>query len=320
MRACIAGAGAIGGWIAGLLADAGAEVSLFARGATLEALRRNGLRVRRGGKETVHRLTVSNDTAELGQQDCVFAAVKGQAMPNVAPTVAALCGIETIVVPALNGIPWWYFQIAGVPLSGTALSSVDPDGVTARSIARERVVGCVVHASAWAPEPGLIDVQGEDRLILGEPDGRASPRVQKLAAAFGQSPVKVVASETIRRDIWTKLWGNMTMNPLSVLTGATTMAMLSDPDVRGLIKAMMLEMQDIGTAIGLPIAMTPEERMEVTRRLGDIKTSMLRDWEAGREIELAPILGALAEIAGHAGRPAPYLHAVLGLVRLRARC
>jgi 2-dehydropantoate 2-reductase len=318
MKTSIVGAGAIGGWIAGMLAGAGHEVSLFARGATLDALRTHGLRVRRGGKETVHRLKASNDAVELGKQDCVFVAVKGQAMPSVAPAIAGLCGAETAVVPALNGIPWWFFQPAGVPLSGMAVSSVDPDGAVARAIAPARVIGCVVHASAWTPEPGVVEVQGEDRLILGEPSGDASPRARALASAFGEAPVKLVVSDNIRRDIWTKLWGNMTMNPLSVLTGATTLGMLSDPDVRGLVRSMMLEMRDIGAAIGLPIAMTPEARMDVTRKLGDIKTSMLRDWEAGREIELAPILGALAEIAGKAGRPAPYLHAVLGLLRLRA--
>ncbi len=318
MKICVIGAGAIGGWIAGLLAEAGAEVSLFARGATLAALKAEGLRVRRGGTQTVYRLPAEDDAAKLEKPDAVIVAVKGQAIPALAPAVARLLRDDTIVVPAVNGIPWWFFQPPGVPLSGLSLSSVDPDGALSRAIAPERVIGCVVHASAWMPEPGVVAVQGEDRLIFGEPGGAPSARVRALADAFGQGPVKLVVSDAIRRDIWTKLWGNMTMNPLSVLTGATTKRMLSDPDVRALVRAMMLEMQQLGGAIGLPIAMTPDERMDVTLRLGDIKTSMLRDWEAGREIELAPILGALAEIAGHAGRDAPYLHAVLGLLRLRA--
>jgi 2-dehydropantoate 2-reductase len=318
MKFCIVGAGAIGGWMAGLLAEAGAEVSLLARGATLDAVRAHGLRVRRKEALAVYRLRAANDAAELGKPDVVVVAVKGQAIPAAAPAIAALLGPDTIVVPAINGIPWWFFQVPGVAFSALSLESVDPDGAVARAIAPERVIGCVVHASAWTPEPGIVDVQGEDRLILGEPGGGASARVRALAAGFGSGTVNVVVSDNIRRDIWTKLWGNMTMNPLSVLTGATTRRMLRDPDVRDLVHAMMLEMQSLGTALGLPIAMTPDQRMEVTLKLGDIKTSMLRDWEAGREIELAPILGALAEIADHAGTSAPYLHAILGLLRLRA--
>ncbi|HEX3673502.1 MAG TPA: 2-dehydropantoate 2-reductase [Rhizomicrobium sp.] len=318
MKICVIGAGAIGGWIAGLLAEASAEVSLLARGATLSALNANGLRVRRGGVETVYRLKAQGDAARLERPDAVIVALKGQSIPAATPSIAALLGPDTIVVPAVNGIPWWFFEGPNVPLAGLSLASVDPGGIIARAIPPARVVGCVVHASAWTPEPGVVEVQGEDRLILGEPDGGESGRVRALAAAFGQSSVKLVASDNIRRDIWTKLWGNMTMNPLSVLTGATTKRMLTDPDVRGLVRSMMLEMQQLGTAIGLPIAMTPDERMDVTLRLGDIKTSMLRDFEAGREIEIGPILGALAEIADRAGQDAPYLHAVLGLLRVRA--
>ncbi len=317
MKVCIVGVGAIGGWLTGLLAESGADVSLFARGKTLEALETNGLRVRRKESERVFRPKASDDPAVLGQQDYVIAAVKGQAMPAVAPAIAALCGAHTAIVPALNGIPWWFFQLPGVPLSGLSLSSVDPQGVVARAISPQSVIGCVVHASAWTPEPGIVDVQGEDKLILGEPDGSMSERCRNFAAVFDTN-LNVVVSDHIRHDVWTKLWGNMTMNPLSVLTGATTGRMLSDPDVCDLVRAMMEEMQALSSAIGLPIAMTPDERMAITRKLGDFKTSMLRDAEAGREIEIGPILGALAEIAVHAGISTPYLHAVLGLLRLRA--
>jgi 2-dehydropantoate 2-reductase len=318
MRVCIVGAGAIGGWIAGMLANAGAEVSLLARGETLAALQAFGLRVRRKGAQSAYRLRADGDAAKLEKPDVVIVAVKGQGIPALAPAIATLLAPDTIVVPAVNGIPWWFFQVPNVPLTGLSLAGVDPQGSITRVVSPQRVVGCVVHASAWTPEPGLVEVQGEDRLILGEPDASDTPRCRALAAAFGRSTANIVVSDNIRRDIWTKLWGNMTMNPLSVLTGATTARMLSDPDTRGLVRAMMLEMQRLGTAIGIPIAMTPDERMDVTRRLGDIKTSMLRDFEAGREIEIGPILGALAEIADRVGEPAPYLHAVLGLLRLRA--
>ncbi|MBS0273948.1 MAG: 2-dehydropantoate 2-reductase [Proteobacteria bacterium] len=316
MKACIVGAGAIGGWIAGLLADAGNDVCLLARGETLAALNASGLAVRRKGKEQVYRLRASDDAVALGPQDAVIIAVKGQSVPAIAPSVTALCGKDTIVVPAVNGIPWWFFQVPGVPQSGFALSSVDPGGETGKAIAPERVIGCVVHASAWTPQPGIVEVNGEDKLIFGEPDGAKSARLADFAAAFA-TPL-TVTSGNIRRDIWLKLWGNMTMNPLSVLTGATTLQMLSDPDVRELVRSMMIEMQAVGTQIGLPIPLTAEDRMAITRKLGDIKTSMLRDWEARRELEIAPILGVLAEIAGRVQVPAPFLHAVLGLLRLRA--
>jgi 2-dehydropantoate 2-reductase len=316
MKVCIVGAGAIGGWMAALLAEGGNDVSLFARGQTLAALNANGLRLRRRDKEKVYPLRAAHDPAQLGPQDAVIIATKGQSIPAVIGAVKALCGAETVVVPAVNGIPWWFFLVKGVPQSGFALSSVDPGGEIARAIAPERVIGCVVHASAWTPQPGIVEVNGEDKLIFGEPDGAESARLAGFAAAFG-TPL-VVTGDNIRRDIWLKLWGNMTMNPLSVLTGATTLQMLSDPDVRDLVRAMMIEMQDIGTKIGLPIPITPEDRMAITRKLGNIKTSMLRDWEAGRALEIAPILGALAEIADRVNSPAPFLRAVLGLLRLRS--
>jgi len=318
MKVCIVGAGAIGGWMAGLLAEGGNDVSLYARGETLAALNAHGLRVRRGGKDAVYRLNASQDAAALGTQDAVIIATKGQSVPAVAPAVNALCGEDTIVVPAVNGIPWWFFQMKGVPLSGTALARVDPGGDCARSIPFERVIGCVVHASSWMPEPGLVQVNGEDKLIFGEPDGSSSDRCKAFAAAFKTGAPQIVVGDNIRRDIWLKLWGNMTMNPLSVLTGATTLQMLSEPDVCALVREMMLEMQRIGEKIGLPIPLTPEDRMAITRKLGDIKTSMLRDWEAHRALEIDPILGVLAEIAQRVNEPAPFLHAVLGLLRLRA--
>jgi 2-dehydropantoate 2-reductase len=319
MKVCVIGAGAIGGWIAGLLAEKGAGVSLLARGETLARLKANGLRVRRKGKERVYPIAASNEPAELETPAYVIVAVKGQNLPELAPAISRLMDADTAVVPAVNGIPWWFFQCADVPLSGTTLTSVDPAGALSSTISASRVIGCVVHASAWSPEPGIIEVQGEDRLLFGEPDGSSSPRCIALAKAIPDETVKPVVSDNIRRDIWTKLWGNMTMNPLSVLTGATTADMLDDPGVRELVRAMMLEMQAVGAAIGLPLAMTPEDRMQITRRLGPIKTSMLRDAEAGHALEIDPILGALVEIADRLSEPAPFIRAVHGLLRVRER-
>jgi 2-dehydropantoate 2-reductase len=317
MKACVVGVGAIGGWIAGLLADAGWDVSLYARGSTLAALRAHGLRVARNGQEKTYRLAASDRAEELGRPDYVITGVKGQSLPAVAPAIAKLLGPQTAVVPAINGIPWWFFQVPGVPLSGLELASVDPEGAVSRAIAPGRVIGCVVHASAWMREPGAIDVQGEDRLIFGEPDGNSSPRCEALAQALAGSPVTSVVSPNVRHAIWIKLWGNMCMNPLSVLTGATTGPMLDDPGVRGLVRAMMLEMQALGARIGLALDMTPDDRMAITRKLGDFKTSTLRDAEAGRSIEIEPILGAVVEIADRLNEPVPFMRSVLGLVRVR---
>lgn len=318
MKAAIIGAGAIGGWMAGALADAGWEVSLLARGATLANLKAHGLRVRRGTDERIYKLPASDRPEDLPRPDYLVIAVKGQSIPEIAPAVAALCGKDTHVVPAVNGIPWWFFQVPGVALSGTRLETVDPGGLVSRDIDVARVIGCVVHVSAWTPEPGLAAVNHADRLIFGEPDGRTTERCAAFAAAFEGGEVKPVVSTRIRRDTWSKLWGNMSMNPLSVLTRSGTAAMAADPDVRGLIVAMMGEMQRLGTKIGLPLSMTPEDRMAVTRKLGDFKTSMLYDAEAGRPLEIGPLIGAVAEVAEKLGEPVPFIRAVLGLVRLYA--
>ncbi len=319
MKICVVGAGAIGGWLAGAFAQAGTEVSLLTRGAALQAIRRDGLRIRRGGEESVYRLDAGDDPAAFPAPDFVVIAVKGHDIPAVAGAVAALCCERTAVLPAINGIPWWFFALPGVPLAGTRLRSVDADGVASHFIDARRVIGCVVHASAASPAPGIVEIKGEDKLLLGEPGGAQSARVAALCDLLKSTTVNPAASGDIRLDIWTKLWGNMTMNPLSVLTGATTGAMLDDPGARSLIRSMMLEMQAMGARIGLPLAMTPEERMAITRKLGDFKTSMLRDAEAGRPLETGPILGALVEIADLLNEPAPFLRAVLGLMRVRAQ-
>ncbi len=317
MKVVVAGVGAIGGWLAGLLAEGGVQVSLFARGATLASLHANGLRIRRGGEEKIFRLRASGNPSALGKPDCIVIATKGQDIPALMPAIAEMLGPDTAVTPAINGIPWWFFQVPGIPLSGTVLQSVDPHGVVARTIPPAQVIGCVVHASAWSPAPGVVEVQGEDKLIFGDPDGLPRPRTRAFADAIPKARIEAVLSENIRLNIWTKLWGNMTMNPLSVLTGATTDRMLADDDVRLLIRAMMEEMRALGERIGLPLTMSADERMAITRRLGPIKTSMLRDWEAGRPLETEPILGALVEIAGLIDRPVPNLRAVAGLLRLR---
>lgn len=322
MKVCVVGAGAVGGLFAGWLGASGQDIQLsaLARGATLQALRERGLSVSSAdGSQRQVALAASDSPQALGPQDLVIVAVKGPALAAVAPAVAALRGAATTVLVAMNGVPWWFFQGLGGAGDGLALRSVDPDGSIARHIPTDSVVGCVVHLSCNTPGPGHVrHVQGNE-LILGEPDGRVGPRVQGLAAQLTKAGFVVRVSERIQRDIWFKLWGNMTMNPISALTGATADHILDDPLVRGFMSAVMLEARDIGAAIGIPIAQDPEQRHDVARKLGAFKTSMLQDVEAGRPLEIDALVSAVREIGQHLGLATPNIDALLGLVRLMAR-
>jgi 2-dehydropantoate 2-reductase len=322
-RICIVGLGAIGGLLAGGLGSrvpAGRiELSAYARGRTLAAVREGGLRL--DGPEGVTRmpLRASDDAAELGPQDLVIVAVKAPALAEVAPIVQALSGPTTQVLAAMNGVPWWFFEGLGGPCNGLALQSADPQGVVARCMAGTRVVGCVVHASSTAPAPGVVRHVNGNGLVIGRPAGGADAGLAELAALLGQAGFDVTVSERIQREVWFKLWGNMTMNPVSALTGAPCDRILDDPLVRGLCSAVMLEAQAIGAAFGIPIAQPPEDRHAVTRKLGRFKTSMLQDAEAGRPLELDALLGTVREIGQHLGLATPHLDALFGLARLMAR-
>jgi 2-dehydropantoate 2-reductase len=313
--AAIVGAGAIGGWIADALDRAGWKVSMVARGATLDTLRATGLRVAQGGEIRLSR-PQAGTAAELGVQDYVILAVKAQLLPELAPRLGALFGPATVVISATNGIPWWFFHDFGGPLANQSLQSVDPDRTQERAFPRERVLGSVVHASVRVLSPANIQVVAADRLILGEPTGSISTRVEAVVRALREGGINALASDCIRREVWTKLWGNMTMNPLSALTRRGTAGMLANEHVRELCIRMMNEMQHCATHLDLTIAMSPQERIAVTQRLGDFKTSMLADLEAGRALELGPQLGAVVEIAGALKVPTPFLNAVLGMTTL----
>jgi len=319
MRAGIVGAGAIGVWMAERLAAAGWTVSVLARGATLSALQTQGLRVIDGGETRRAPVIASDDPAALGRQDYLIISLKAQALPDVAARLAPMLGADTPVVTAMNGVPWWFFHHFGGPLEGTRLETVDPGGRIAAAIAPERVIGCVLHNSISSPEPGLSQVAGMDRLIFGEPDGTLSARVEALADAFRLAGIRTDTPADIRTPIWIKLWGNMYANPISALTGAGTADMVADDHVRALALQMMREMVAVGERIGLQIPISPEARMEVARKLGNFRTSMLQDVDHGRPIELDPILGALVEIAGRLELPTPGLDSVYGLTRLAAR-
>lgn len=316
MKVCIVGAGAIGGFIGACLAAAGnTQVSAIARGATLQALKAHGWRLRQAGQLIQAPAIATDNAQELGEQDLVVIAVKGPALAAVAPQIAPLLGPGTVVLPAMNGVPWWFNQ--GIPVLGDApLESVDPGGCIAAAIPFEHVVGCVVHASTAVAEPGLVQHKMGQGLIIGEPAGGESARVQRIGNLLTEAGFETTLSPRIRYDIWYKLWGNLTMNPVSAITGATIDRVLDDPLVREFCSAAMREAAAIGEAIGCPLTQSPEDRHVVTRKLGAFKTSMLQDVEAGRQIELDSIVTAVHEIGYRAGIPAPNIDALLGLTRL----
>ena len=318
-KVCIVGAGAIGGFIGARLAAAGhAEVSAIARGETLAALKQHGWRLQTADGLVRAPATVSDNAADLGEQDLVIIAVKGPALAQVATQIQPLLGSETVVLPAMNGVPWWFVE--GVPsLAGTPLKTLDPEGRIAKGIAFERVVGAVVHASTSSPEPGLVQHKMGRGLIVGEPLGGRSARAGQVAELLGHAGFEVTHSERIREDIWFKLWGNLTMNPVSAMTGATIDQVLGDPLVRAFCSAAMTEAAQLGERIGCPIAQSPEDRHAVTAKLGAFKTSMLQDAEAGRAIELDAIVGAVQELGHRLGLAIPNIDALLGLTRLFAR-
>ncbi len=319
MRVTVFGVGAIGGFVGTRLAQSGCDVSAIARGATAAALRTHGWRLQSGDTRVSVPARVAESASELGPQELVVVAVKGPALPSVAAAVAPLLGRDTMVMTAMNGVPWWFFQGFGGEHAGMRLASIDPDGVIAKGLPAPHIVGCVVHASCSTPEPGVTRHHVGQRLIIGEPRGGDSPRVRALAEALSRASFDVEVSSCIQRDVWYKLWGNMTMNPVSALTGALTDAILDDTLVRGFVLGCMAEAAEIGARIGCPIAQSGEERLALTRELGGFRTSMLQDADAGRAIELDALVTAVHEIAGRIGVDAPNIAALLGLTRLMAR-
>ena len=319
MKIAVVGMGAVGGFLAARLAAAGFEVAALARGETLAALRERGLRLLAAGQETSTPVHGSDDARELGPQDLVIVALKGPALAAAAEGLQPLLGPQTVVMPAMNGVPWWFLQAGASGESSQRLASIDPDGRIEASIPLARVLGCVVHFTCSSPRPGVVKHGFGDRLIVGEPAGSASERTNAVCAALAKAGFKAEASTDIRHDIWFKLGGNMTMNPVSALTGATTDHILDDPLVHGFILRAMEEAALIGARIGCPITQSGEERMAVTRQLGGFKTSMLQDAQAGRALELDALVSAVHEIGLRFDVPMPNIGALLGLTRLMAR-
>lgn len=318
-KICIVGAGAIGGFIGTRLANAGqAEVSAVARGATLAALQNKGWRLQTADGLLQVPARAAAHAEELGEQDLVIIAVKGPALREVASELTPLLGSQTVVLPAMNGVPWWFSTTVG-DLQSEPLDSVDPGGHIAQAIDLSRVVGAVVHASTSTPEPGLVLHKMGRGLIVGEPQGGKSPRSQKIVELLQQAGFEATLSEQIKADVWYKLWGNLTMNPVSAITGATIDRVLADPLVRAFCSAAMAEAAVIGESIGCPVGQTPEDRHTVTAKLGAFKSSMLQDVEAGRPLELDSIVSVVREMGVRLGIATPNIDALLGLARLFGR-
>jgi 2-dehydropantoate 2-reductase len=322
MRVLVIGAGAVGGWLAGTLARGGAEVAVLARGATLQALRQSGLTLIESERRQAFALPASDRTEELPKPDAVVLAVKTHGFAEaVAWGAPALSRGRpgTLVVTVMNGLPWWFLHGLKGPLADRRLESVDPGGRAAALLAGARPVGAVVHASMRAEVPGVVRVAALDRLILGEPGGRASRETAALGEVVSAGGVSCVVTPDIRLEIWAKLWGNMNMNPVSALTGLTANGIFGEPRLIDLVRDMMAEFGRVGGRLGLALPMSVEERLAVTRRLGDFRTSMLNDREAGRPLEVEGLLGVVVELAEKLGEPVPASRAVYALARGIAR-
>ncbi len=324
MKIAVVGLGAVGGAFAGLLgtlpSSKNIQLSAIARGKALTALQTQGLVwTDASGQARQVALTASDDPADLGPQDVVIVAVKGPSLADVAPTIQKLLTPHTVVLVAMNGVPWWFFDGLGGACDGLKLSVLDPQGMIAKCIPTSQVLGCVVHFSAQSPSAGVVQNMKGNQLIIGEPAGGVSARAQALADCLSAAGFDVKVSSRIQQDIWFKLWGNMTMNPVSALTGAPCDQILDDDLVRSFCSAVMLEAQAIGARIGCDIAQAPEDRHAVTRKLGSFKTSMLQDVEHDRQIELDTLLGAVRAIGQHLQMPTPSIDALYGLTRLMAR-
>ena len=319
MRVGVVGAGAIGGLVAAKLARAGEDVTVVARGAHLAAFRARGLAVREGGGEEIARVRATDRVAELGPQDVVVLAMKAHQVAAVAADVGAVAGASTTIVTMQNGIPWWYFFRHGGPHEGTRLESVDPGGAIAASIDVAKVVGSVVYPAAEIAEPGVIQHIEGNRFSLGEPDGSETPRVKALAEALRRAGFKARVTSDIRSEIWVKLWGNCTFNPLSALTHATLAGICRFPPSRALAMDMMREAQTIGEKLGAKFGVSLEKRIAGAESVGEHKTSMLQDVEAGRPLELDALLGSVIELGRITGTATPSLSAVYGCASLLAR-
>lgn len=321
MKIAVVGAGAIGGYLGARLAIAGEDVTFIARNKNLAAIRANGFKLVLEDGSTQHAPTAKavQDMAEAGPQDAVLLTVKAHQVVDLLPGLRALFGPETMVVTMINGVPWWYFHKLAGPYEGRRLDSVDPGGTIAQHIEPERVIGSVVYPAAELLEPGVVKVIEGNRFTLGEPDGSRSPRIEALSQAMIKAGFKSPVSKDIRSEIWVKLWGNLSFNPISALTHATLEGICRDPQGRALAAAMMREAQAVGEKLGVAFKVSLEQRIAGAEAVGAHKTSMLQDVEHGRALELEALVGSVVELARITETPTPTIDAIYAATSLLAR-
>ncbi|MCR9108813.1 2-dehydropantoate 2-reductase [Marivita sp. XM-24bin2] len=320
MKICVFGAGAIGGYMGVKLAQAGADVSLVARGPHLAAMKANGLKlIEEGGEETVVSVTASDNPADLGVQDYIIVTLKAHSVPPIVDKMQPLIGPNTTIVSGVNGVPWWYFHKIGGEHEGTRLESVDPGNAQWDGFGPDRVLGCVVYPAAEVIEPGVVKHIEGNRFSLGEPDGSKSERATALSQALSSAGLKAPVRPRLRDEIWVKLWGNLSFNPISALTHATLDVLCTDPGTRSVAKGMMLEAQEIAEALGVKFPIDVERRIDGGAAVGAHRTSMLQDLDQGRPMEIDALVGSVQELGRVVGVPTPTIDTVLALVQLRAR-
>lgn len=319
MKICIVGAGSVGGLTGAWLARAGHEVSLVARGAHLESIRANGLTLAEEGRRESFRLPVSEEPADFGVQDAVFVCLKTYSIAAMLPRLNTLVGPGTTVVPAINGLPWWYFYREGGRFDGRPIDCLDPGGAMLAALDPARILGCVVHAAAQVSDPGVVTHTAGKLFVLGEPDRSRSARAERLAAAMNEAGFEVKIAGDIRVEVWTKLVGNLSYNPIAALTLARMNDINGSEALLRVIRVLMQEAMRVAEAYGARVPVTIEERIGISRRLAGAKISMHQDIEKRRPLETEAIVGAVAELARKAGIATPMIDAVYALIAERAR-
>ena len=320
MKICVFGAGAIGGYMGVKLAKAGVDVSLVARGPHLEAMQTKGLTLIEEDNEPVTvPITASDDPAKLGPQDYVIITLKAHSVPPIVSNLQPLIGPNTTIVSGVNGVPWWYFHKIGSELEGTRLKSVDPGNVQWDGFGPERVLGCVVYPAAEVSEPGTIKHIEGNRFSLGEPDGTKSERALALSQALRAAGLKAPVRAQLRDEIWVKLWGNLSFNPISALTHATLDVLCTDNGTRAVARSMMIEAQQIAEKMGVKFPIDVDRRITGGAAVGAHRTSMLQDLDQGRPMEIDALVGSVQELGRITNTPTPTIDTVIALTKLRAR-
>jgi len=318
VKIAVFGAGAIGCYLGVRLHQAGAEVSLIARGPHLEAMKKSGVTLKCGDETVTVRPFVTDDATDAGLQDYVFVSVKAHTLPQAAEQVATLMDDETTLITAMNGIPYWYFYGVDSPWRDRVIQSVDPDGRLWRTLRPERLIGSVLYPWAEIVAPGVVEAAASNRFVLGEPDQSTSTRIRKLSGIMQAGHLDAPITTDIRTELWFKLWGNLSFNPISVLTGSTIDRLTAEPELRAVARAMMVEAEKVANALGVRFGMDVDQRIGVTKLGGARKTSTLQDFERGKTLEIDPLLGAIVELGELTGCELPLCRAVLAMVRERA--